>query len=1239
MASNPFQAPATATLPARAELLPQDDGFSPRNHPLGALLAPLASLKITVVSFALAIFLILAGTLAQIDHDIWQVMGEYFRTPIAWIPFQIFVPRSIQLSGGFWFPGGFTIGSVMLVNLLAAHALRFKVQAKGIRLVAGLAIVALGALVGWLVVVGGSDKVEIEDQSSPSQLWELCKWGLLGLWVTDLIALVRTPKTRKLEQWLLAAVLFVLGGFVAWLFYEGDAVALSAPSMRILWQLMKGGLVGLVSLVGCILLFRKRAGVVLLHAGVGLMMLNELIVYSLHTEGQMQIREGEVVNYVQDIRTQELAVVDTSNPDHDDVVVVPQRFLKEGKRIQDNQLPFDIEVLRYLQNTNLRKVQSGEENPADAGQGVSYIVDEARQSTGTDMGGGVDMSAVYVKFVDKKTGESLGTHLLSLYPLFDHEQVKLDDKNFKVALRFKRDYKPYSIQLVDVRFDKYMGTNTPKNYSSDVKLLDPGRNVDRKVKIWMNNPLRYAGETFYQSTFNVDPMSRKEMTGLQVVTNTGWMVPYVGCMIVVIGMLAHFSVVLLRFLGRTSTAPALSFAVVAVAIVTGFLMAIASYLVGLILNIGITWFTSLVVGSTAGFLTAALGYVFISAVSIKDPSQSRKSAQRHTRAQTHGRAGWLVPVAVLAVALFWFADLFYQHRTPLEKMQLDRFGELPLVYEGRMKPFDTLARNSLRVISDRESFRDTAKKKQPAIKWLLDVITDAPDMENYPVVRIQNPDVLQVFGLKAREGFRYAISELRTNLAEFEKQVDLAEETPNHKKTLFQKKIVELNNRLRLFMVLHAAFQEPPIGKEDPKGDLIRTAERVRDMKSRVALPLAVPPDEISPDWQPYTLGMVQAMAMVLGREEPSPEVVELRSILVAYAKNDVGSFNEHVAKYSSLLEKREQQAAKDGSSAASALGLNQRKMDFEAFFNRCQPFFACQWSYFVAFALAALSWLAWNKPFNRAALSLIALTFVVHTLALIARIYISGRPPVTNLYSSAVFIGWGAVVFGIILELIFGLGIGNVISAVAGFSTLLIADKLAGDGDTFTVLQAVLDTQFWLATHVVCITLGYASTYVAGLLGMLYIALGFFTRELTASLRRDLARMTYGVLCFAIFFSFWGTVLGGLWADDSWGRFWGWDPKENGALIIVLWNALVLHARWDAMVKDRGLAVLAVAGNIAVSWSWFGVNQLGAGLHSYGFTEGVALALAIFVVSQLGLIAIGSLPKRLWKSYQPELA
>jgi ABC-type transport system involved in cytochrome c biogenesis permease subunit len=286
-----------------------------------------------------------------------------------------------------------------------------------------------------------------------------------------------------------------------------------------------------------------------------------------------------------------------------------------------------------------------------------------------------------------------------------------------------------------------------------------------------------------------------------------------------------------------------------------------------------------------------------------------------------------------------------------------------------------------------------------------------------------------------------------------------------------------------------------------------------------------------------------------------------------------------------------------------------------------------------MAFLCGALAWLGWSGPLNRAAVAWVLVAFAVHTFALIARMYISGRPPVTNLYSSAIFIGWGSVALCLLFNLFLRNGILMIVAATAGYLTLGIAHHLSLDGDTFSVLQAVLDTQFWLATHVTCITLGYATTYLAGLLGIVYLARGLATPWLTPEDGKTLYRMIYGTLCFSIFFSFVGTVLGGLWADDSWGRFWGWDPKENGALIIVLWNALCLHARWGGMVKERGLALLAIAGNICVSWSWFGVNELGVGLHSYGFREGTIQTLGLFCLSQLALIAIGLIPTKYWWS------
>jgi len=139
----------------------------------------------------------------------------------------------------------------------------------------------------------------------------------------------------------------------------------------------------------------------------------------------------------------------------------------------------------------------------------------------------------------------------------------------------------------------------------------------------------------------------------------------------------------------------------------------------------------------------------------------------------------------------------------------------------------------------------------------------------------------------------------------------------------------------------------------------------------------------------------------------------------------------------------------------------------------------------------------------------------------------------------------------------------------------------------------------------------------------------------LTPERSKTFGQMVYGVVCFATLFSFVGTVLGGIWADQSWGRFWGWDPKENGALIIVLWNALILHARWGGLVKARGLMALAIFGNIVTSWSWFGTNMLGVGLHSYGFTDAAFMALSIFIASQLTLIALALRPLSTWRSFR----
>jgi cytochrome c-type biogenesis protein CcsB len=374
------------------------------------------------------------------------------------------------------------------------------------------------------------------------------------------------------------------------------------------------------------------------------------------------------------------------------------------------------------------------------------------------------------------------------------------------------------------------------------------------------------------------------------------------------------------------------------------------------------------------------------------------------------------------------------------------------------------------------------------------------------------------------------------------------------------------------------------------------------------------------------------------------PAMVSLAAIATAYHQDKIEDFNHAVANYRAWLEPKFPKECRKGGA--------------EFYFNEVKAFLHAMIIYIFAFVLAGGALLLFSLMPNlseacrRSALSLVILAGVVHTFGLIFRMVLEGRPPVTNLYSSAIFIGWGTMVIGLIIEQVYRVGIGSLIASLAGFITLLIAHNLALGGDTMVMLRAVLDTNFWLATHVVMITLGYAATFFAGFLAILYIFLGVFTPLLSRKLGADelgtsvkpgaemqigkaLSKMVYAVVCFATLFSFVGTVLGGIWADQSWGRFWGWDPKENGALLIVLWNAIILHARWGGMVRDRGIMNLAIFGNIVTSFSWFGVNMLGIGLHSYGFMDAAFQWLMIFIASQCVIIVLGLLPLKLWISFR----
>ncbi|HYG70394.1 MAG TPA: cytochrome c biogenesis protein CcsA, partial [Anaeromyxobacteraceae bacterium] len=366
-----------------------------------------------------------------------------------------------------------------------------------------------------------------------------------------------------------------------------------------------------------------------------------------------------------------------------------------------------------------------------------------------------------------------------------------------------------------------------------------------------------------------------------------------------------------------------------------------------------------------------------------------------------------------------------------------------------------------------------------------------------------------------------------------------------------------------------------------------------------------------------------QALAANVTVAKVDPGLDAWARLGIGWASSDAGLFNQAVTELHDY--------------ALAARPEAMSHSDHEWTFNKAQPFYTGMVVYVLALLTVFVSWLWKPQVLRPAAFGLLVAGTLIHTAGLVSRVILQGRPPVTNLYSSAIFVGWGAVVLGVILEKMYKRGFGTAVAAACGFSSLIVAHHLTGSGDTMEMMRAVLDSNFWLATHVITITIGYSGTFLAGAIAIGYTLRKHVVARPDPATSKSLSAMVYGIVCFSLFFSFLGTVLGGIWADQSWGRFWGWDPKENGALLIVLWNAIILHARWGGYARERGIMAMAIFGNVITSLSWFGVNMLGVGLHSYGFMDSAFVALSGFIASQLGLMALCLAPARFWAARAPQ--
>ncbi|MEM6692376.1 MAG: cytochrome c biogenesis protein ResB, partial [Planctomycetota bacterium] len=425
----------------------------------------------------------------------------------------------------------------------------------------GAGFMALGALVTYIVILGGDNSVGLQGGHD---------LNYRAIWAMTLASLTATSaglayggfslKNTTIRSLGVAASVIV-GGYVAYCLLTGYAIG--EPGLRIVWQLAKGLGAGAVLAIGCVLLFGKQGGNVLLHLGVGLLMVGQFVYGDRQLEQYLSLKEDEATNVFINRDRVELAVI-SKNDGEQEVVSIPGSRLQavagvEGQRITNQSLPFDVRVLQYYRNSELQEANDSKDNPVTDGFGLTRAAVQVAPAGGTD--GQINVASAYIEIFKSGTDESLGTHLVTqrasdlamLFPQQNFEnvydKVSVGDATYDVGLRFQREVKPYWVQLQDVQRINYSGSDTPRDYSSVLRIIEDETGSEFTERVWMNNPMRYRGETFYQSNYTPLP-GGKEMTGIQVVQNSGWLIPYVACSMTALGMLMHFSGTLVRFVRK-----------------------------------------------------------------------------------------------------------------------------------------------------------------------------------------------------------------------------------------------------------------------------------------------------------------------------------------------------------------------------------------------------------------------------------------------------------------------------------------------------------------------------------------------------------------------------------------------------------------------------------------------------------------------------------------------------------------
>ena len=525
--------------------------------------------------------------------------------------------------------------------------------------------------------------------------------------------------------------------------------------------------------------------------------------------------------------------------------------------------------------------------------------------------------------------------------------------------------------------------------------------------------------------------------------------------------------------------------------------------------------------------------------------------------------------------------------TGLSHINAFEIENLPVQSEGRIKPLDTFARNHLLRFYGKREVKEYQLK---ATDWLLDLILYPKNGRELKIFNIRNPEVVSSLFLEWYPEHKYSFNEIIDGLKSQVELINTIDQKDNSNRSPFEKQLLELSQNAIIF-------------------------EELSYMKNIKLIPPAILEENIV--WHSPFDFIISGVTPAYHQEEI---LNSLQQYLAARLQKNSSEMTISLSKYENVI------------SDLLLNSVNIQKLKNETWMNDVDLFVKSLVFYILSFLVIGLSWMIKPVLFRKISFSSLIIGFLIHGYGIIMRMQIMGRPPVSTLYESVIFVSFVLLLLAIILENFRKDGLGVFVGSVGGSILHFIGFSYASDGDTLGMLVAVLDSNFWLATHVTTITIGYGASLVAGFVGHLYLVQNIFDPVNSKKLK-SIFNNLFGITLVALFFTLFGTILGGIWADQSWGRFWGWDPKENGALLIVLWQLLMIHSRLSGITRPPLFALGMALNNIIVALAWFGVNLLQVGLHSYGFDDGVAINLYLFISFEilfcLGLYFFPSLKSR----------